>query len=516
MQRRTFVATGLAALAASAFPARRARAAAASELAVVTLDGRHATLSAAELAELRGALRGELLSAGDAGYDAARRLWNPAFDRKPALIARCAGAADVMQAVSFAAAHGLLTAVRGGGHSLSGQSGCDGGLVVDVSPMRGVRVDPVAKRARVESGVLLGQFDREAQAFGLATTAGTAADTGIAGLTLGGGVGRIGRKYGLSCDNLTAVDVVTADGHFVRTSGAENPELFWGLRGGGGNFGVVTSFEYRLHAVGPMLFGGTLIYPFADARQVLHGFADFIGGAPDELYVDVVLEPGEDGKRVVLFDVCYCGPPAQGESVVAPLRKLGQALQDHLAPAPYVKLQGATDPQKLNDDAVYIKGGLVREVTPALIDAIIGQFDATPPPGAVAILQHQGGAIARVAPGATAYWNRKALYNVMTAAFWKAPAGGTQSAPAAAPAQSAAGATPDAHAAAAASTEWVRNAWGKLEHFTDGYYVNLSEQDQQDRRVHAAYGDNYARLVTLKKRYDPANLFRLNVNIKPA
>jgi FAD/FMN-containing dehydrogenase len=499
MRRRTFCAAGLATLAAATFPGRRLWGAT-GELEAATLNGRHVTLTPAEMSELRAALRGELLTAGDSGYDSARRLWNPAFDHRPALIARCAGAADVMHAVSFAAAHGLLTAVRGGGHSLSGQSGCDGGIVIDVSAMGGVRVDPVAKRARVESGVLLGQFDREAQAFGLATTAGTAADTGIAGLTLGGGVGRIGRKFGLSCDNLTAVDVVTADGHFLRTSAAENPELFWGLRGGGGNFGVVTSFEYRLHPVGPMLFGGTVSYPFADARAVLHGFADFIAGAPDELYVDVALQPGESGQRVVLFDVCYCGPSGQGESVVAPLRRLGKPLQDHLAPALYVKLQGATEPQRANDNALYMKGGLIHELSPALIDPIVDYFEGAPFPGGAVFLQHQGGAIARVAPGATAYWNRKALFNLMMAAFWKVPSAGPGS---------------QAVDAAAAGSGWVRTGWGKLEHFTAGYYVNLSDQDAQERRVHAAYGDNYPRLVSLKKRYDPANLFRLNANIKP-
>ena len=493
MKRRAFCAAGVAALAAATLPCRRLLAATDGELAATGLDGRQLNLKPTELGELRAALRGALLTADAAGYDTARRLWNPAFDHKPALIARCAGAADVMHAVSFAAAHGLLTAVRGGGHSLSGQSGCDGGLVVDVSSMRSVRVDPLAGRARVESGVLLGEFDREAQAFGLATTAGTAADTGVAGLTLGGGVGRIGRKYGLSCDNLTAVDVVTADGRLARTSATENPDLFWALRGGGGNFGVVTSFEYRLHAVGPMLFGGTIDYPFAQAHQVLRGFSEFIAGAPDELYVDVALQPGAGGQRIVEFDVCYCGPPGRAQDVVAPLRKLGKPLQDRLAPAPYVKLQGATDAPQVNDNAAYIKGGLIRDISPALVDALVDHLDSTPLPSGMVVFQHQGGAIARVAPNATAYWNRKALYNLMVLALWKVPGDG-----------------------AAANTQWVRAGWDKLEHFTDGYYVNLSEQDQHERRVHAAYGDNYPRLAALKKRYDPANLFRLNANIKPA
>src|SRR5215467_5517348 len=318
MKRRAFCAAGLAALATASLPLRRVGAAGA-EIAVLGLDGRHLTLSPADVADLRAGLRGELLTAGDAGYDDARRLWNAAFNRKPALIARCAGAADVMHAVSFAGAHGLLTSVRGGGHSLSGQSVCDGGLEIDLSPMRSVHIDPAAKTARVEPGTLIGQFDREAQAFGLATTAGTASDTGVAGLTLGGGFGRIGPKFGLTIDNLTAAEVVTADGRLLRTSAKENPDLFWGLCGGGGNFGVVTSFEYRLHEVGPTLYGGEIDFPIAGARQLMRSFVDYIASAPDELCVLPEFSiDAKDGPGLA-FDVCYCGPPADGERVLAPL-----------------------------------------------------------------------------------------------------------------------------------------------------------------------------------------------------
>src|SRR5579872_2169217 len=274
MRRRAFCAAGLAVFATASIPYRRALGAVSGELGAIGLDGRQLTLSAADVADLRAALRGELLTASAAGYDEARRLWNAAFNRKPALIARCAGAADVMHAVGFASAHGLLTSVRGGGHSLSGQSVCDGGLEIDLSPMRSVHIDPAAKLARAEPGVLLGQFDREAQSFGLATTAGTVSDTGLAGLTLGGGMGRIGQKYGLTIDNLSGAEVVTADGRLLRANAQENPDLYWGLRGGGGNFGVVTSFEYRLHEVGPMLYGGEIDFPFAGARQLLRSFVD--------------------------------------------------------------------------------------------------------------------------------------------------------------------------------------------------------------------------------------------------
>ena len=497
MKRRTFCAAGLAALTTASLPYRRAFAAlAGAELPAIGLDGRQLNLKSADIEDLRAGLRGELLTAGDGGYDDARRVWNAAFNRKPALIARCAGAADVMRAVGFASAQGLLTAVRGGGHSLSGQSVCDGGLVIDLSPMRSVHIDPAARLARVEPGTLIGQFDREAQAFGLATTAGTAADTGLAGLTLGGGLGRIGPKLGLTIDNLTGAEIVTADGRLLRANAHENPDLFWGLRGGGGNFGVVTSFEYQLHAVGPGLYGGDLTFPFAGARALLRSFADFIAGAPDELYVLVELDTDDKDTRRVSFNVCYCGPPADAERIVAPLRGLGKPLEDKLGPASYVKLQGATNPVRPNPYGGYFKGGLVRSLTPALIDGAVDYLEAAPLASGFIGFQPTGGAANRVAPQATAFWNRHATFDMLVASFWKMPGDG----------------------AAQSCTEWTRAAWTKLEPFTEGYYVNLGEaqQDAHAHRIQAAYGGNYPRLVALKKRYDPANMFRLNANIKPA
>ena len=495
MKRRTFCAGGLAALGAASIPFRHAVADGGTDITAVGLDGRELTLRSADIEELRAALRGELITAQHPGYDEARRVWNAAFSRRPALIARCAGAADVMRAVSFASAHGLLTAVRGGGHSLSGQSVCDGGVVIDLSPMRSVHIDPIGKTARVEPGTLIGQFDREAQAFGLATTAGTVADTGMAGLTLGGGMGRIGPKFGLTIDNLTGAEVVTADGRFVRANARENPDLFWALRGGGGNFGVVTSFQYRLHGVGPMLFGGDLTYPFAGARQTLRGFADFAAAAPEELYVLVELDAAHDGTRRLYFNVCYCGPPAEAERVVAPLRRLGRPLEDRLAPASYVQLQGAADPVRPNRYGGYLKGGLVRGLTPALIDAAIDYIEAAPLPSGSIGFQPLGRAANRVPPGATAFWNRHATFDMLISGFWEVPGDGAER-----------------------NTEWTRGAWVKLEPYTEGFYVNLGEaqQDVHAHRVQAAYGDNYSRLAALKKRYDPNNLFRLNANIKPA
>ena len=492
MKRRTFCASGLAALGAASIPYRRA-AAASAELAAVGLDGRQLTLKSADIEDLSAGLRGEVITADRPGYDAARRLWNPAFDRKPALIVRCVGAADVRRAVKFTAAHGLLTAVRGGGHSVSGQSGCDGGLVIDVSPMRAVEIDPIAKVARVEAGALLGQLDREALAFGLATPVGTVADTGVAGLTLGGGVGRIGRRFGLTCDNLSGAELVTADGSWVRVSETENRDLLWALRGGGGNFGVVTSFTFRLHEVSPLMYGGELTYPLTDARQLLRGFAEVSAAAPDELYIDMAMGTAPQGVRWLGLTVCYSGPPADAERVVGPLRKLGKPLKDELAAAPYATLQGSADLRGISPLGAYGKGGLIYGITPTLIDTMVEFTEKAPSDGAFLWLQHQGGAISRVAPTDTAYFNRGASHNVGVFTSWKMPAADTSH-----------------------EIDWVRQAWAKIEPQTRGQYVNLAATDDREARVHAAYGDNYPRLAALKKRYDPANLFRLNANIKPA
>lgn len=497
MRRRTFVTAGLAALASASVPQRRAAAAPAAaggDIPAIGLDGRQLILTASEVADLRASLRGELMSAADGGYDAARRMWNAAFDRKPALIARCAGAADVRRAVGFAAAHGLLTAVRGGGHSLSGQSVCDGGLVVDLSAMRGVLVDPVARQARVQPGTLLGPVDRESAAFGLVTPLGTVADTGVAGLTLGGGQGRLSRKLGLTIDHLLEADVVTADGRWLRASAAENPDLYWGVRGGGGNFGVVTSFTYRLQELAPLVYGGLVTLPYADARRVLRDYADICSAAPDELVSYISFEfDRERRERVIQLDVCCCAAPADAERLVAPLRKLGKPLKDTLGPAPYVKLQGSADPPGPADIGAYIKGGLVHGLTPALVDATVDYLDAHPSESTGIEFGAVGGAVARVAPRDTGYWGRAATHMLLMFAAWKVPGQGAEP-----------------------GTAWVHGAWQQLEPHTRGNYVNLASTDDRETRVHAAYGDNYARLAALKKRYDPGNLFRLNANIKPS
>ena len=491
MKRRNFCGVGLAALAAASFPRSRLLAAVGSEIPAVGLDGRQLVLKSADIEDFRGRLRGHLLLAGEEGYESARLIWNRAFDRKPALVTRCAGAADVIEAVKFARAQGLLTAVRSGGHSLSGQSMCDGGLIIDLSLMNGIRIDPLAKTARIEPGVRLAALDREAQAFGLAAPLGTMSDTGAAGLTLGGGFGRLCRKYGLACDSLVGADLVTADGRFMKVSVQENPELLWALRGGGGNFGVVTSFEYRLHVAGPTMFGGNLIYPFAQAREVLRGFADVIATAPDELFVFAFLPPDPDHQRVVMFNVCYCGPVEAAERVLAPLRKLGKPAADGLAATPYVKLQNAMDAGN-PPGRYYIKGGYIKRFTPELGATMVDYLERSPADNTVIGLAQFGGAISRVKPTATAYWHREASHEVIAIGTWKDTSG------------------------AEPTTQWVRGAFKALEPFTDGYYVNHGGYDESERRIRANYGDNYPRLAALKKRYDPGNLFRLNANIKPA
>jgi FAD/FMN-containing dehydrogenase len=497
VRRRQFCAAGVAALGSIVIPYRRAFGAEASAaLPILGIDGRQLTLSASDVQDLKAGLRGELITATSPDYDTARRLWIPTFDRRPALIVRCAGAGDVRRAVSFAAAHGLLTAVRGGGHSLSGQSGVDNGLVIDVSPMRLVEVDPVAKRGRVAAGSLLGQVDMEFAEFGLATTSGTVADTGVAGLTLGGGIGRLARKHGMSCDNVSSFEIVTADGRWQRASAGENPDLYWALRGGGGNFGVVTSFEFQLHELAPVIYGGTITYPFDDARGLLRAYTEISMAAPDELDIDVDLQATENGGREVEFSVCYCGPLKDAERVVAPLRKLGKPTEDKLGPASYLKLQGSANMPGHSNSGLYVKGGLLPALTPALIDAMVDYIEHNPSPSFDLGIEHMGGAISRVAPDATAYFNRRATHNLLCLGFWRIPADGAEG--------------------AERNATWVRGAWKQLEPFTQGHYVNIMTSDATESRAHSAYGDNFPRLATIKKRCDPNNLFHLNANIKPA
>lgn len=490
MKRRAFCASALALATSTLTPYQRVLAAD-SDLPALGGTGKEILLKPSDISDFRASLRGPLLTAADEGYDQARRIWNGAFDRKPALIARCAGAADVIQSVKFARAHGLLVAVRGGGHSLSGQSVCDGGLMIDLSRMRGVRVDTAAKRLRAEPGVLLGELDREAQAFGLATPAGTVSHTGIAGLTLGGGFGRIARKFGLTCDNLHSADVVTADGRLVHASATQNPDLLFGLRGGGGNFGIVTSFEYGLHTVNPQMYGGPIIHSFENARPVLLAFAEAAAQAPDDLNLDAAIAWGPDGRRIVAIDTCYCGPPGSAEKLLAPLRNVRKPVVDLAGPAPYVRLQASQDETFHHGIKAYERSGFIRSIDAALVDDLVGLLDSTDLKTVQFVFAHHGGAISRVKPDASAFWHRDARHSLLVQGHW------------------------NSDAESAAVMGWARSAFQKLEGYTNGFYVNTVAEDDPQRRVRLTYGGNYDRLVALKNKYDSTNLFRRNANIAP-
>src|SRR5262245_46956076 len=352
---------------------------------------------------LKAALRGQLLLPGDAGYDTARKVDNGMIDRRPGLIARCAGVADVLTAVRFAREHGVLVSVRGGGHNVTGNAVCDGGLVIDLSPMKGIRVDPTAGTAQAQGGVTWGELDAETQAFGLATTGGVISTTGIAGLTLGGGVGWLNGRFGLACDNLIAADVVTADGRFLRASERENDELFWGLRGGGGNFGIVTSFEYRVHPVGPIVLSGPVFHPAARARDVLRFYREFSATEPDELTTYAGLLTGPDGTPIVGIVPCFAGPPEEGKKLVERLRKFGPPAVDMIGPMPYVAVQ------RMFNDAFpagrynYWKSSLTPQITDELIDTIVDHMARVPSPHSAVMLEHYHGAYGRKPSTATAY-----------------------------------------------------------------------------------------------------------------
>jgi FAD/FMN-containing dehydrogenase len=459
---------------------------------VNTASGTETGFTATAIEQFKGSLRGELLCPGDEHYDNARTIHNGMIDRHPALIVRCAGVADVMAAVTFARSHNLVVAVRGGGHSVPGFAVCDGGLMIDLSRMKSVRVDPVGRTARAEGGCTWGDFDHETQAFGLATTGGIARPTGIAGLTLGGGHGYLMRTYGLSCDNLLSVDVVTADGRLRTASATENADLFWGVRGGGGNFGVVTAFEYRLHPVSQML-GGLLIYPIAQAKDIFRFYRDYTRTVPEALGSLCNLATLPDGTPAVVILIAYGGSFDEGERLLRPLRECSPLLADQVAPLPYTALQSIVEnfnPPGLRN---YWKSNYLRDLSDAAIEVMVDHYRSVPAPNTHVVIEHLGGAVSRVGADETAVDHRDALYNFLIVGMW-------------------ADAADDAKVIG-----WVRELWGALQPFSSGgLYVNYEAEHDVDR-VKAAYSPaKYARLVAVKEKYDPTNLFRLNQNIKPA
>ena len=454
------------------------------------------------LERLRDSLRGPVIAPGDAGYGAARAIWNGAIDCRPACIARCTGVADVVAAIRFARERDLVVAVRSGGHGVGGHALCDGGLVIDLSAMKGIRVDPAARTARAEAGVLWGELDRETQLHGLATVGGIVTHTGIAGLTLGGGIGWLTRKHGATVDNLLSVDLVTAEGELLTASADEKPDLFWGLRGGGGNLGVVTSFEYRLHPVGPIVLAGPVFHPLEDAREVLAFYREFVATAPDELTTIFELSVAPPapflpeavhGKPIVMVGACYAGAPEAGVDVVRPLKEFGSPMVDLLEPKLYTVLQSMFDPGVPHGWHRYWKSVEVPLLTDDAIDTLVEHASAQTSPKSYCIVFQLGGALARARADDTAFSQRDAGYNVNINAVWT-------------------GDDPEGERHVA----WARDYFSAMQpHARGRVYLNFLG-DEGAERVRHAYGDRqYRRLVELKREYDPTNFFRRNQNIEP-
>src|SRR3954470_15873043 len=462
------------------------------------------TILSPRLDELSGAFAGELLEPGDPGYDEARCVWNGMFDRRPALIARCAGAGDVVAAVEFARSLGVTVAVRGGGHSAAGHSTCDGGVVIDLSKMKDIRVDAHARTVRAEAGLTWGEFDRETQSYGLAVTGGRFSTTGIAGLTLGSGSGWLERKCGLAADNLIAAEIVTADGSVLTLSADENPDLFWGIRGGSGNFGVVTSFTYRLHQVGPLIYGGMLVALPDRATEIVTFMREYMADAPDDLggavgFVSAPPEPFVPAemhfKPIIGVILCWTGDHEEGERVIAPIREAVQPVMDMVQPMPYTALQSMLDAGGPKGVRAYMKAEFIEDLSDEAIAKLVEHGARRAGPMAQILLEPMGGAISRVGENDTALGRRDVPWCYHALALWMEPDAETE----------------QAHRAwAAALSEDMRP------HATDGVYLNYTSDNDEDR-VRSTYGpEKYARLVALKDRYDPGNLFRLNANIKPS
>lgn len=452
-------------------------------------DRSHSSVAAIE--RLRQGLQGEVVLPTDAGYDEARKVWNGAIDKRPAAIVFCANADDVVQAVTHARSQGRLVAIRSGGHNVAGLSVCDGGMVIDLSRMKKIVVDPERRIARAEAGLTLGEFDAATQAHGLATTMGVNGDTGIAGLTLGGGFGKLGRKHGLSCDNLIAAEIVTADGRLLRASAGEHPDLFWALRGGGGNFGIVTVFEYRLHPLGPALLVGSVLHAFDHAREAMRFYDKFSRDAPDEMSVDAALVTLPSGERRFSISACYAGPPEAGGPVIAPLMEFGSAVEGRLQAIPYLQIQSAGDSLFPRGRRYYWKAQFLREISDGAIEALLDAYAKAPNHSSLLVFQQVGGAIARLPASHSPYANRNAALDCFPIAIWDDPADDE------------------------ANIGWARELWSALRPFsTGGVYAN-NLGDEGEERVRDAYGANYARLAAIKKQYDPTNFFRLNQNVRP-
>ena len=469
----------------------------ADQLAVETQLDQQAVAGLAET------VRGPVLGPGDPGYDDARSIWNALIDRRPALIVQCSGAADVVDAVNFAREQGLTLSIKAGGHNVAGNAVNDGGIVLDLSQMRGVTVDPAARTVRVQGGATWGDCDRETQLFGLAVPGGVVSTTGVAGLTLHGGLGHLRRKHGLSIDSLLSVDIVTADGRFRRASATENEDLFWAVRGAGSNFGVVTSFEFRAHEVGPTVFVGAIFYPLEDAPTILPAWRDFMAEAPEELSSLAIcwsipphppFPPELHGTPVVAVAAAYCGPVEDGERVVQPLRELAQPVVDASGPWPWLGLQSGFDAIFGKGELRYWKSRALAGLSEEAIAEILEFAGRRPSPLTDIAIWHHGGAMSRVGETDTAYGGRDAPFLVTAEANWTDPAQNEE------------------------AISWARALWAAMErHSTGGVYLNFPGLGEEEEALaRAGYGVNFERLAALKAKYDPDNLFRMNINISPA
>jgi FAD/FMN-containing dehydrogenase len=457
-------------------------------------------LPAGKIEEFKSGFKGEVLLPGDAAYEEARKIWNAMIDKRPALIARCAATADVVRAVNFARDNGLLLAVRGGGHNIAGNASCDDGLVIDLSRMKAARVDPAARRASIEGGATLADLDAATQAHRLVTPTGINSTTGIAGLTLGGGFGWLSRKFGMTIDNLESAEVVTAAGEVLTASATEHPDLFWALRGGGGNFGVVTRFEFRLHPLGPDLLSGLIVFPISQAKSVLQQYREFAARAPEELSVWAVLRkapplpflPGSaHGQGMIALALVYAGDPKRGEELIAPLRGFGTPLGEHVGVQPYSAWQQTFDPLLAFGARNYWKSHNFTTLQDGLFDKIIEYIGILPSPLCEIFIGALGGATARPAPDSTAYAHREVQFVMNVHGRWEDPADDKR------------------------CIGWSRDFFHASAPFASGgVYVNFMSADEGDR-VTSAYGPNYPRLAQVKRSYDPENLFRMNQNVKP-
>ncbi len=473
------------------------------DIAALSVDGRPIALRPHDIEAFRGSLRGSLVRAGDPTYEDSRKLWNGMIDQKPALVVRPTGTADVVECVNFARGRGLLLSIKGGGHNIAGTAVAEGGLTLDMSRMKGVFVDPTERTARVQPGCILGDVDRETQLHGLATPLGFVSETGVAGLTLGGGFGYLTRRFGWSVDNLLEVEIVTADGRVVRANHEEHPELFWALRGGGGNFGVVTSFTYRLHPVGPKIVAGLIAWPANRAAEILELYRRTTASAPRELTLVLVLRfappapfipPDWRGKPIVGIIACHTGSLEQGHRDLAPLKEFGGAIADVIMEKTYVEQQSMVDANQPKGNHYYWKSEYLSALPDAVLSVIREHGARETSPLCQMVLFHIGGAIGEKGPQDGAVGNRDAAFAMVVAGGWPPDDGAGQK-----------------HIA------WVRSAWESLRPFsTGGHYINFETADEGEERTHASYGQNFTRLAEVKAKYDPGNLFRMNRNISPS